>query len=113
VAPVAASRYGSVSRAIPILYIQGAHDNVRNSDGSDVVKEFTDVNGCASESKAYAAVAACTSGGKTVKNGCIEYEGCEARTVWCSHDDPQYSNTNHGWPCFASKAIYEFFSAVP
>ena len=113
VAPVAASRYGGVSRAIPTLYIQGAHDNVRNSDGSDVVKEFTTANGCAPESTSYTAVSACTSSGKSVKSGCVEYQGCEARTVWCSHDDPQYSNTNHGWPCFATRAMYDFFAVVP
>lgn len=111
VAPVAASRYGAVSRAIPVMYIQGARDNVRNSDGGDVVKEFVSVNGCATTSKPYAGPM-CMSGGRAVKDGCIQYEGCKTATVWCSHDDPVYSNTNHGWPCFATKAMYEFFSAL-
>jgi polyhydroxybutyrate depolymerase len=112
VAPVAASRYGSVSRAIPVLYIQGSHDSVRNSDGSDVVKEFVSANGCMMTTKPYAAPM-CTSSGKAVSNGCKQYDGCKAPTVWCSHDDPAYSNTSHGWPCFASKAMYDFFVALP
>jgi hypothetical protein len=110
VAPVAASRYGT-SRAIPVLYIQGSHDSVRNSDGSDVVKEFVSANGCMTTTKAYAAPM-CTSSGKAVNAGCKQYDGCKEPTVWCSHDDPAYSNTSHGWPCFASKAMYDFFVAL-
>jgi polyhydroxybutyrate depolymerase len=34
-------------------------------------------------------------------------------TVWCSHNDPAYSNTNHGWPCFGTRAIYDFFTGLP
>ena len=112
VAPVAASRYGGVSRAIPILYIHGAHDSVRNNDGSDVVKEFVTANGCMATSTPYMPVAACSSGGKNVEDGCVQYQGCKVPTVWCSHDDPQYSATNHGWPCFASRAMATFFEAV-
>ena len=113
VAPVAASRYGSFSHAIPVIYIQGQHDNVRNSDGSDVVKEFVSANGCMATSQPYTSAPSCMSSGKAVHNGCVQYDGCKVPTVWCSHDDPQYGNTSHGWPCFATKAIYDFFSALP
>lgn len=113
VAPVAASRYGGVSRSIPVMYIQGARDNVRNSDGSDVVKEFTLANGCSAATQPHPAVSACNSGGKSVTNGCVQYAGCTAPTVWCRHDDPQYGNTNHGWPCFATRAMSEFFASLP
>lgn len=113
VAPVAASRYGSVSRAIPVMYIQGQRDNVRNSDGNDVVKEFTAANGCGAASAPYAGVAACMSSGKSVTSGCVQYQACKVPTVWCSHDDPQYGTTNHGWPCFATKAMYDFFASMP
>lgn len=111
VAPVAASRYGTVSRAIPVMYIQGSHDSVRNSNGSDVVGEFTAANACATSSKPITGPM-CTSSGKPVNDGCKQYDGCTAPTVWCSHDDSAYSNTNHGWPCFATKAIFDFFSAL-
>lgn len=112
VAPVAASRYGTVSRAIPVLYIQGSHDSVRNSDGAGVVMEFVSANGCMTTSKPYSGPM-CSSGGKTVHDGCKQYDGCKVPTLWCSHDDPAYSNTSHGWPCFASKAMYDFFVALP
>lgn len=113
VAPVAASRYGTVSRAVPVLYIQAQLDTVRNSDGADVVREFVVANGCAMSSKPHSFSPPCTSSGKAVTNGCIAYDGCRAATVWCSHDDPQYSNTFHGWPCFATNAMYDFFSSLP
>lgn len=112
VAPVAASRYGAVSR-IPVLYIQGKSDSERRSNGSDVVAEFTAANACKATSSPSALGSACTSGGRAVHAGCIEYDGCAAPTVWCSHDDPAYSNTNHGWPCFATKAMFDFFTALP
>lgn len=112
VAPVAASRYGAVSRAIPVLYIQGAHDSERRSDGADVVREFAAANGCASTTRAFAGPT-CTSSGKQVSDGCVRYDGCRAPTAWCSHDDPAYSGTNHGWPCFATAAMHAFFTALP
>lgn len=112
VAPVAASRYGAVSRTIAVLYIQGSRDTQRgNSDGADVVKEFVTANGCSSTTKPFAGPT-CMSSGKTVNDGCRQYDGCKAPTLWCSHDDPAYSNTNHGWPCFATKAIADFFATL-
>jgi hypothetical protein len=48
-----------------------------------------------------------------VNPGCVSYQGCADTLIWCSHDDPNYSNTNHGWPCFASRAMADFFSALP
>jgi len=29
---------------------------------------------------------------------------------WCQHTDPNYSNTNHGWPAFAGNMTWETFS---
>ena len=40
--------------------------------------------------------------------------GCS--TVWCSHNDSGYNLTDghmHGWPCFASNAIADFFLGLP
>lgn len=113
VAPVAASNYGAIASAIPVMYIQGANDTVRNSDGRDVVERFTAANGCSTTTMPYAGVAMCMSSGTTVDPGCISYDGCTEPTVWCSHNDPQYSNTSHGWPCFATKAMFDFFQSLP
>lgn len=115
VAPVAASNYGAIVSAIPVMYIQGKMDNVRNSNGSDVVARFTSVNKCSSTTMPYSSVMSCSStqNGAKVTPGCVSYQSCMQPTVWCSHDDPNYSSTNHGWPCFANTAIYEFFGSLP
>jgi poly(3-hydroxybutyrate) depolymerase len=112
VAPVAASNYGAIASPIPVMYIQGAMDSVRNSSGADVVARFTTVNTCSTTTMPYPGVASCMSSGRSVDPGCVSYQGCTEPTVWCSHDDPQYSNTNHGWPCFATAAMYDFFTGL-
>jgi polyhydroxybutyrate depolymerase len=113
VAPVAASNYGAITRSVAVMYIQGEADNVRNSDGADVVARFTAANSCGTMSMPYPGVAGCSSSGTTVDPGCIVYQDCDQPTVWCSHNDPQYGTTNHGWPCFATRAMYDFFEAQP
>jgi hypothetical protein len=113
VAPVAASNYGAITAPIPVMYIQGKMDNVRMSDGADVVARFVTVNKCGSTTMPYSGVAMCQSSGTNVNPGCVSYDGCMEPTVWCSHNDPQYSNTNHGWPCFATKAMADFFASLP
>ena len=52
-------------------------------------------------------------GGVSVNPGCVAYDGCTAPTIWCSHDDPDYSGTMHGVPCFGIKAMYDFFESLP
>ena len=95
------------------MYIQGAKDSVRNSNGADVVAQFTKANTCATTTAPYTKVEACSSGGAAVNAGCVDYQGCAQPTIWCSHNDPAYSGTSHGWPCFATKAMYDFFTALP
>jgi len=113
VAPVAASNYGAIMKPTAVMYIQGAMDSVRNSDGADVVARFTTANACMTSTMPYSGVASCMSSGTAVDPGCVSYQGCMLPTVWCSHDDPQYSNTNHGWPCFATDAMADFFAGLP
>lgn len=112
VAPVASSPYGGNCRAIPALLIHGKTDSARGGgNGVMHVTQFVTRNGCESPAAAMA-WPTCPSrqGGVTVNPGCVEYPGCGAnRTVWCSHDDPFYSGTNHGWPCFANPLILDFF----
>lgn len=48
--------------------------------------------------------------------GCKIYQGCSKPTIWCSHNDNGYNATDghmHGWPCFASNAIADFFLKLP
>lgn len=113
VAPVAASNYGAIVNPIPVMYIHGKNDSERRNDGSDVVARFRTVNGCSMTSMPYTDVPMCNSSGRAVNAGCVSYEGCTQPTLWCSHDDPFYNNTNHGWPCFATQAMYDFFEGLP
>ena len=113
VAPVAASDYGAITVPIPVMYIQGKMDNVRGNDGASTVARFRTANMCMTTSMPYSQVAGCQSSGTTVTPGCIRYDGCTVPTIWCSHNDPQYSDTNHGVPCFAIKAMYDFFATIP
>ncbi len=45
-------------------------------------------------------------------SNCVMYQGCDAGypVYWCNHTDPNYSNTNHGWPAFAPKFLWALFS---
>ena len=117
VAPVAASRYCTRVTPVSVMYIQGMMDAMRgNSNGADVVAVFTSSNACMSTSTAYD-VPTCTSttDRMTVTPGCVTYQGCSTPTIWCSHNDHGYNLTDgyeHGWPCFASNAMADFFVGV-
>jgi poly(3-hydroxybutyrate) depolymerase len=119
VAPVAASKYCDTLTPVPVLYIQGAMDAQRGgSDGANVVAVFSASNMCQAASMPYAPIAGCNSDfdGNPVNPGCIEYQGCSKTTVYCRHNDNTYNLTDghmHGWPCFASDAIADFFLSLP
>jgi poly(3-hydroxybutyrate) depolymerase len=113
VAPVAASDYGAIAGPIPVMYIQGMMDAERGGgDGHETVERFRSANGCGSSSMPYAAVTGCQSGATAVTPGCVSYDGCAAPTIWCSHDDPAYSGTMHGVPCFGITAMHDFFESL-
>jgi poly(3-hydroxybutyrate) depolymerase len=113
VAPVAASDYGAMTGPIPVMYIQGMMDAERgNGDGHETVERFRAANACGSSSVAYAQVAGCQSGTTSVNPGCVVYDDCDAPTIWCSHNDPQYGTTMHGVPCFGVTAMHDFFESL-
>ena len=107
----------NVAIPVPVLYIDGKNDNQRSAtSATDAVAKFRAANMCATTSKPYAPVMTCTStdsGHPTVDPGCIIYDNCTVPTIWCSHNDPSYSGTEHGVPCFAIKAMYDFFKTLP
>ena len=115
VAPIAGYDYGELSGPIPVMYIQGIMDSVQGSDGHETVAHLRAANACSSSgsSTPYSQVMGCQSGATQVKPGCIAYDGCQAQTIWCSHNDPAYSGTMHGVPCFGVKAIFDFFQSLP
>jgi predicted esterase len=113
-APVAADP-ATIASPVPVMYIDGKMDNQRSAtSAANTVKAFRASNGCMETSKVYAPVASCKSseGGVTVDPGCIVYDGCSVPTIWCSHNDPSYSGTQHGVPCFALKGMYDFFKTL-
>jgi polyhydroxybutyrate depolymerase len=118
-APVAASKYCDTLTPAPVMYIQGMMDAQRGGgNGKDVVDVFVASNKCMAQSMPDAAVPPCNStfDQKPVTPGCVTYQGCTEPTIWCSHNDNGYNLTDghmHGWPCFASNAIADFFLGLP
>jgi len=117
VAPVAADPY-NVAEPMPVLYIDGIKDNQRSADSAkNTVAKFRAANSCADTSKPYTPVMSCQStdqgsGRPMVDPGCIIYDNCKVPTIWCAHNDPNYSGTQHGVPCFAMKATWDFFATL-
>jgi polyhydroxybutyrate depolymerase len=116
VAPVASSMYCQRWDAIPTLLIHGANDTERAStnqdaDGRKDLGPYLTSNGCGMTTTPYASVMGCSSGGTQVNPGCVQYSCTGAQMLWCQHNDPNYSNTNHGWPCFANTAMDAFLAA--
>jgi len=117
VAPVASSVYCPSWDPRAALVIHGSHDSERAStsqdaDGRKDLGPYLTSNACQMTSSPHP-VMGCTSGQTSVNPGCVAFDGCGAPLVWCQHDDPSYANTNHGWPCFANQAMFDFFEGVP
>ncbi|HEX6276219.1 MAG TPA: hypothetical protein VFZ53_24425 [Polyangiaceae bacterium] len=114
VAPVAADPF-DVAVPMPVMLIQSPQDNQRgNGSAANTIAKFRTSNMCMSTSTPYTPVMSCNSsdGGGAVNPGCISYAGCTVPTIWCSHNDPSYSGTHHGVPCFGIKAMYDFFATL-
>ncbi len=119
IAPVAASKYCNSVAAIPTMYIQGIQDAQRGgSNGKDVVDVFASSNSCSNTTTPFSEVMGCNStfNQKAVNPGCVSYQSCGEPLIWCSHNDEGYNNSDgryHGWPCFASNAMADFFLSLP
>jgi poly(3-hydroxybutyrate) depolymerase len=93
---------------VTAVIIHGKNDSVVGTENGPKTRDF------------YAAVNHCTSmtmpvTGYTDKlSNCVMFQGCDPGTpvYWCQHEDPNYSNTNHGWPAFAPKFLYSLFSQL-
>jgi len=112
ISPVAADPF-NVAVPMPVLYIDGKMDNQRSADSAkNAVAKFRASNMCMDTSKPYTPIMGCQSSGMTVDPGCVIYDGCTVPTIWCSHNDPNYSGTQHGVPCFGIKSMYDFFKTL-
>jgi hypothetical protein len=112
VAPIASSTYCDSWDPVPALVIHGIGDAERSWDpnGEDDIVPYRTSNGCAATSTEFP-VDGCLSGATQVDPGCVQFDGCSQRTLWCQHDDPQYGTSHHGIPCFADSLIPEFFDS--
>jgi polyhydroxybutyrate depolymerase len=91
---------------VDAVIIHGKNDSVVGTANGPATRDFyVDVNNCTSMTMP-------VQGYTDTLSNCIEYQGCDAGTavVWCQHTDPNYSNTNHGWPAFADNYLFERFS---
>jgi polyhydroxybutyrate depolymerase len=112
VSPVAADPF-NVALPMPVLYIDGKMDNQRSADSAkNAVAKFRTANMCADTSKPYTPIMGCMSGTTQVDPGCIVYDNCTVPTIWCAHNDPNYSGTQHGVPCFGIKSMSDFFKTL-
>jgi poly(3-hydroxybutyrate) depolymerase len=117
VTPVAGSRTcASWQNPIPSMLIHGIMDNQRANDGNGFQERepFITSHMCSMTTTPYTAVMACNSihNQAAVNHGCVSYSGCAVPFVFCNHNDMNYGDTNHGWPCFANQAMYAFLSAL-
>jgi polyhydroxybutyrate depolymerase len=116
VVPVASSHYCNGWDAVPALVIHGLDDqergskyNINDGDGAIDFSVYHDSNGCGMESTPFEPVdSGCPA---SVHPGCVEFNDCSARTLFCNHDDPQYGTTNHGVPCFGPSVVFDFFES--
>jgi predicted esterase len=114
VAPVSADPY-NVAVPTPVMYIDGQNDTVRGpTSAPNTVAKFRAANMCAETSKPYTAVMGCKSyqNMAQVDPGCKIFDNCTVPTIWCAHNDPDYSNTQHGVPCFGLQAMHDFFKSL-
>ena len=91
---------------VTAVVIHGKNDNVVTPANGPKTRDF------------YAALNKCgttttpVAGYTDTLSNCVMYEGCDAGhpVYWCNHTDPNYGNTNHGWPAFANKFLWALFS---
>jgi poly(3-hydroxybutyrate) depolymerase len=91
---------------VAAVVIQGKNDMVVGPENGPLTRDF------------YKALNHCSDTSQPVEgytdnlSNCVVFDGCDEGfpTYWCQHEDPEYSNTNHGWPHFAAKMLYETFS---
>jgi|SRR5688572_15285856 polyhydroxybutyrate depolymerase len=90
------------------VVIHGKNDNVVGPENGPKTRDFyVALNHCGTMTMP-------VTGYSDTLSNCVEYQGCDAGypVIWCQHTDPNYSNTNHGWPAFAPKYLFAMFSKL-
>jgi len=110
IAPVASGPVNNHTSQVPVMYIHSPGESV---DPQGPANNFISANGCDMSSSPYE-VDSCSSldDGDPVTSNCETYDGCDVTTIFCPHDDSNYSGTFHGIPCFFRQAAYDFFAGL-
>jgi polyhydroxybutyrate depolymerase len=94
------------SGQVAAIVIHGKNDNVVGPANGPKTRDFyAALNHCGMQTTP-------VPGYTDTLSNCVQYQGCDAPypVYWCQHTDPNYSNTNHGWPAFAGNMTWETFS---
>lgn len=89
------------------IVIHGKNDKVVGPDNGPKTRDFyVALNGCSTMSPMP------VQGYTDTQSNCVMYQGCDDGypVYWCQHTDPEYSDTNHGWPKFAANMTWKVFS---
>jgi len=92
---------------VTAIVIHGKNDNVVGPEnGPATAKFYRELNHCEESGEVMPDYS------DTLSN-CTKYDGCDDGypVYFCLHTDPEYSNTNHGWPKFAGNMTWETFAA--
>ena len=93
---------------VTAVVIHGKNDNQVGPENGPKTRDFyVGLNKCSMDPMPMP-----VQGYTDAKSNCVMYQGCAADhpVYWCQHTDPNYSNTNHGWPGFANKFLWELLS---
>lgn len=93
---------------VTAVIIHGKNDSVVGTENGPKTRDFyTALNHCGMSTMP-------VEGYSDTLSNCVLYQECDASypVYWCQHTDPNYSNTNHGWPAFAPKFLYNLFSTL-
>ncbi|WP_433926564.1 PHB depolymerase family esterase [Sorangium cellulosum] len=88
------------------VVIHGERDSVVGTENGPKTRDFyTALNHCGASTTP-------VEGYTDNLSNCVMYQDCDEGypVYWCEHGDPNYSNTNHGWPGFAPKFLWSLFS---
>jgi len=92
---------------VTAIVIHGLNDNVVGPENGPKTRDFyRALNHCGTMTTP-------VQGYTTPQSNCVQYQGCDDGfpVYWCGHTDPNYSNTNHGWPAFAANMTWGVFSS--
>jgi poly(3-hydroxybutyrate) depolymerase len=104
--PLNATTRKCTGQVTPVV-IHGKNDNVVGPANGPKTRDFyVALNHCSTTTMPVA-------GYTDTLSNCVQYQGCDANypVYWCLHTDPNYSNTNHGWPAFAPKFLWALWSS--